>query len=194
MKLRTVALLLLFSTSSLIIAQQTENRNLESFNEVVLWGRVELYLVKSNAPSIKIEMKKKYAMTDFVTKVRNGKLQAYYKKPHKHDTEPKVIVYLYYTELEGLELSGLVTLVSEETIHTESLEIQGDGIVKGDIDVEVKNLRISLDGIGNMTVSGNADCAELRVDGLGKINARKLTANEFEQHADGFAKVRIGSR
>ncbi len=193
MKLRIVALLLFFSTSSLIFAQQTQIRTLDEFSKVDLWGRVELHLVKSTVPSIKIEMKKKYDMNDFVTKVRNGKLQAHYKKSHKHDNEPKVTVYLYYTEIEQLELSGLVTLVSEETIVAEKLDIQGDGIVKGDIDIETGDLRISLEGIGNITVSGKADRAELQVDGLGKINATDLVANEFEQHADGFAKIRFGS-
>ncbi len=175
-----------------LTAQQTETRELESFTKVKLEGNIEIHLAKGNKPSIRIETKKERDLQDFLVEVRNDELFLSYEK--EQNKTPKFIVYLKHTGVSNLHLSGLTTIFSEDVLDNSNLTIEGSGITKGKIKVAVKNLRIDADGITNLAISGIADDAIFNIDGIGKINAKKLQTKSVQEHSDGFAKVKLGSR
>ncbi len=184
-------MLIMVSSYGLVIAQETEVRNLEKFTKVNISGNAEVRLIKSTKSSVKIEFKKMEDLKKYVSEVRNGELFLYRQKESQKDDEPNVIIYLMHTGIENLDLSGIVNLFSEDVLQQSELTINGSGIIGGQIQVSVQDLNISLSGISNMRVSGKADNAEFNADGMGKINAKDLETNKAIKNADGFARVKL---
>jgi len=184
-------MLLSFLMSSVGIAQQIQRRDLEPFSKIEVRGHIELNLIKSHRHFIEIESKKD--LDEYVTEVRNEKLYFYHKNERNNDNQPKVVIYLEHQGISHFDLSGIVTLLSEETIAEPSLVIIGDGIIKGDITLMATNLKIDLSGISDLKVSGEAKKANLSMEGIGKINAKGLNSGEVEQNTNGFARIKVGS-
>tara|TARA_R110002073_G_scaffold258681_1_gene421678 strand:+ start:30137 stop:30712 length:576 start_codon:yes stop_codon:yes gene_type:complete len=180
----------LFTVSS-IIAQQTEKRNLTSFDEIYVKGRVELHLIKSKKPSIEIEISDRYDMKRVVSKVQNGKLKIYYDKKYRPKKNPKIVIYLYHDGIKEMEFDGVIRFDSEDVLKEPEMVIKGDGIVRGKLEVNVKTLRVSINGISNLTISGTTDYAKLYIDGLGKINASELETEKFDKSTNGIARIRM---
>ncbi|MDB4292030.1 DUF2807 domain-containing protein [Maribacter sp.] len=172
-------------------AQESKTQALNAFTKLTLEGNIELHLIKSGKPAIKIETEDAEDIADFTIEVRHNELFLTYEE-NRSET-PKFIVYLEHTGVEEVSMSGLISLFSKDILSGSDLSLEGSGIVKGEIEVAVENLRIDSDGITNLSISGTADNAILNINGLGKINAKKLNAKSVQQHTDGFAKVKIGS-
>lgn len=174
-----------------VAAQATKTLTLDTFTKVNLEGNIEIHLVKRTKPSVKIETKNEGDIEDFSIKVKGKELFLVYKE-NKSNT-PKFTIYLEHMGIDEVSMSGLVSLFSEDVLNQADLTLSGSGIVKGEIEIAVENFRIDSDGITNFTISGTADTANFNIDGMGKINAKGLQAKSVQQHAEGFAKIKVGS-
>lgn len=193
MKKILCTLAILCGTISIAEAQHTEVRNLEAFSKINLDGNAQLFLMKSDAPSIKIDVKKERYLEDYVSEVRNGELFLYFKKKNRGNQDHKIKVYLKYTDINALDLDGFVKLSSDSVLNQKELTIKGDGFIKGKLTVAVRDLRVDLDGFTRLTISGTADTADLKIDGFGKIDANDLQVSKMRQDSDGFSRIKVRS-
>ena len=173
------------------IAQQTETRNLTSFDKIYVKGRVEIHLIKSKKLSVEIKIGDRYEMKRVVSKIQNGKLKIYYDKKTRRKKNPKITVYLYHDGIKEMKFDGLIRIDSENIIKESDFTIYGNGIVRGELEVNVKKLRVDMNGISNIAISGKADFAKLNIDGIGKINVLDLDIEKFNKRASGLARIKL---
>jgi len=183
--------LVLFMTIPIVISQHSETRSLDTFNKINFDGKVELYLIKDDAPSIKLDVKKEHYLKDFVTEVRNETLYLHFKS--NRDRDRKIKIYLHHTGIVDMDLDGFVRIETDKPLSEERLSINADGFVKGEIAVATDYLEIHADGFVGLTVSGSARKADLELDGFGKINAKDLNVDQLRKDVDGFARIKISS-
>ena len=190
-KLISLLLSLLFAAGA-AFAQHTETRSLEAFDKVNFDGRVQLFLIKDDSHSIKLDVKKDHYLDDFVTEVRNGTLYLHFER--NKDRDRKIKIYLHHTGIVDLDLDGFVVLETDLPLREDKLSINVDGFIRGEVEVDVNYLDINADGFIGLTVSGKAEKADLELDGFGKINAKNLSVDKLWKDADGFARIKVSSR
>jgi len=190
--MKKIGLIISFALLSLnsISAQKwkSEVRQLEEFSSISISGNAELYLIKSQENSIKIELKKRFELGKYITKVKEGKLLLYYSQKRKH---PKAIIYVRYTDIKNILLKGKIKLYSENYIETPNLKITGNGMIRGDILVKTKNLKVSLNGWCRLDFFGDAHKASFKINGLGKIDASELKMKSYSKSSNGLSRVKI---
>ncbi len=187
-----IRLLVLFCTYGLVTAQTSEEYDLESFSNANISGNVELHLISSNQPSVKIEAKNKAIPKQYTMGVKNKEFFLHHNNDTTDDNTSKIVVYLHHNGIQTLRLKGIINVISENDLDQTELTIEGEGMIKGDITVSVKNLNVSLSGIIKMTVSGNAENATLNIEGIGKINTKRLVTEKLKKNGQGL--VAIGAK
>ncbi|WP_103867204.1 GIN domain-containing protein [Aquimarina sp. I32.4] len=178
---------ILFTSCS--ITNKEKTRNLEKFDKVNLVGNVELHLERDPNHSIEIVAKNNSDMVDLITEVRNGELYIYNKKSCGNCKNSKYIIYLNHSGISGLNMTGVITLISEDKINQKDLVISGDGILNGKLEVSVTNLSVNLKGLSNINISGYAATSNLKVTGIGIINAERLETKSSKNVSKGIAMI-----
>ncbi|WP_108869107.1 GIN domain-containing protein [Aquimarina aquimarini] len=178
---------ILFTSCS--VTNKEETRNLERFDKVNLVGNVELHLERNSNHSIEIVAKNTSDMADLITEVRNGELYVYNEKSCGNCKNSKYIIYLNHSGISGLNMTGVITLISEDKINQKDLVISGDGILNGNLEVSVTNLSVNLKGLSNINISGYAATSNLKVTGIGMINAAKLKTKSSKNVSKGITMI-----
>lgn len=168
---------------------EKETRNLERFEKVNIVGNVELHLERNSDHSIEVMASNTDDIADLVTEVRNGELYIYNEKDCDNCQSPKYHMYLNHSGLSDVNLTGKITLHSDDEISQKDLVIRGNGILNGALEVAVNTLHVDLRGITNLSISGNADTSNLKVTGIGLINAARLKTKSSEKASRGIAFV-----
>ncbi|MEK6153850.1 DUF2807 domain-containing protein [Flavobacteriaceae bacterium 3-367] len=194
MKNSILTLTVLLLAAHFSFAQSRQILQLDSFENVDLDGNIRLFLEQGTTPVVELEAKKERHLAEYYVEVRNGTLFIQHREEEGFRSAPKIHVYLSHPGISGLEMDGLIHVVSTAPVESETLRIKGDGLIKGDLEVNVKTLKIGLDGLCTMYLSGHADEADLQLNGMGKIDARELETAELRKSADGLARVRVGGR
>lgn len=175
-------------------AQHTQVRDLEPFDKVNLDGNAKLFLIKSDTPSVELDVKKEAHLDEYVTEVRNGTLYLHFKKKRWTKKDHKIKVYLNHTGVNDIDLDGIVRVETDRPLTESSLKINGDGFIKGNLEVDVNDLTVDLDGFSGMTITGSAERASFSIDGFGKINAQDLRTSRVHKDSDGFARIKVRSK
>ncbi len=178
---------ILFNSCS--ITNEKEGRNLERFDTINLVGNVELHLKRNSSHSMEIMAKNTSDIAGLITEVRNGELYIYNEQDCDNCKNPKYIIYLNHSGISDLNLTGIITLISDDEISQKDLVISGDGILNGNLDVSVTNLSVDLKGISNIYISGYADTSNLKVAGIGMINAASLKTKSGKNVSEGIAFI-----
>ena len=190
MKKILVTLFFMAATVGTVFAQYNETRKLSDFNKIKFEGRAKIYLIQDDNASVKIETKRESYLEEFKTEVRNGTL--YLGFEDDRDNDRRIKLYVSHTgNVEDIDLSGFVTLITNDPLTEERLNIDADGFIKGNIDVAVDRLNIDTNGFVSFTVSGKANTARLEVNGFGRINAKELDTKKVKKEANGFTGVRL---
>lgn len=194
MKKSILTLTVLLLAAHFAMAQSREVLQLGPFENVDLDGNIRLFLEQGTTPTVELEAKKERHLAEYRVEVRNGTLYIQHWEEERFRSAPKIHVYLSHPGITGLDMDGLIYVVSTDPVESEDLRIKGDGLIKGDLEVNVQSLAVGLDGLCTLYLSGSADEANLRLDGMGKIDARGLDTAELKKSADGLARVRVGGR
>lgn len=178
---------ILFASCS--TTNEKETRNLESFDKVNLVGDVVLYLERNTVHSIEIMAKNTSDIAELRTEVRNGELYIYNEQDCNICSSPEYTIYLNHTGISDVNLTGVITLNSDDEIRQKELTIGGNGILNGNLEVAVTNLNVDLNGISNLSISGAADTSDLKINGIGMINAGSLKTKSSKKASNGIAMI-----
>ena len=178
-------------TLGLAYAQNKQEFQVKPFDKVYMEGNIRLFLETDKKPNVTIEARKSYHVDAYYIETRNRTLYVKYKgDDYGFGSTPRIEVYVSHPGIQGLEMDGLVTVVSNDPVRSEQLRIKGDGLIRGELEVDVDKLDIGLDGLCKLTVSGSADESDLRLDGMGKIDARGLQTTALYKSVDGLASIK----
>lgn len=176
--------------SSCSTTNEKETRNLKSFDKVNLVGDVELHLERNSVHSIEIMAKNASDIAELRTEVLNGELYIYNEQDCNTCSSPEYTIYLNHTGISDVNLTGVITLNSDDEIRQADLTIGGNGILNGNLEVAVTNLNVDLNGISNLSISGAADTSDLKINGIGLINAANLKTKSSKKASHGIAMIK----
>lgn len=164
-------------------------RELEPFDRVSIVGNGQLHLEKSSNHSMQIKAKSETDLENLVTEVRDGELQIYHKEAGENRETPGYAIYLSYTDISDLSITGSYKVRSDEPIFQDDLSIRSHGVLRGSLQVSVKNLDVNLSGVSRFSISGHADSTAMSIRGVGKLITSGLKSQHENKASYGLAAI-----
>ena len=200
---------LFFAVNTVLFAQNTEVRNLSSFNEISVSEAIEAEINKGNVEKIRIKVDG-ISLNEVLTKVSDGKLKVHLEGGNHGNIEVKV--YITFKEIEEISVSSAARIYSEQAIRAKDLEINASsaGSIKISADVDALNissssaakivinaktnvLEISASSAGQVEVKGNATSMETRASSSAKIDASNLLAKKVDARANSGGSIQLNA-
>lgn len=173
---------------------------IEDFHSINLNSRYTVYLKQSNETKIEVKaLKEILDISEF--KVEQGVLNINIKREEKNKSvweqiddikiAPKLDVYISMKEVKSLNVFGNGKIVTENSISSNSLDINLSGSGTLAADIKGENLSINNSGSGLIKLQGYANIADLTQSGYGKIEAFKLDLKEMKAQLTGSGDAEV---
>lgn len=174
------------------MAQDSEVRKLDDFNELVVEGAGNIYLTAGNKTEVEIRLKNdNYDLSDIITEVRGDRLRIDYKEGSWLKSAPKIDLWITYRELSKISVNGASKISTENTIKADRFVLKCGGAESANLELDVNELLASMSGAGSFNLSGRADLQELEVSGAGSINAEDLIGKDVTAEVSGVGSLYV---
>nr|WKN37478.1 DUF2807 domain-containing protein [Tunicatimonas sp. TK19036] len=195
-----LTLLLVYFLAGALAAQETTQRTIESFTQVVVSEGIDLVLEQGDRPALRL------AYTGLkpeviVTQVSGKKLKIYLEGCKRGCAESaqreyrgsKVIAYLTYTELRKLVVMGDNEVINKSPIQASKfiLRSYGDNTITLR-NVEANRWKAALYGDSDLLVeNGKVSTLKIKAYGDNTINTRQVTSGISKVHSLGDNNVQL---
>lgn len=168
----------------------TENRQVSNFTNISVGGTGTVILTQGDEESLKIETDDNI-ISHIKTGVANKILFIEPEDNINLNPSHPIKYYITMKEINGLNLSGVVELKSEEieTTHLD-LNISGSSVVNID-SLNTKILAVNTSGVSNCILSGQVIAQTINISGDGEYNAPKLESQTADVNVSGLGEVTI---
>lgn len=185
-------LLLMMISVSCAFGQKKETRTVGTFTSISASAGLNVFIKKGSTSSVVVEADEK-RLDKVKTEVKNGtlKLDVESKSWTWGSGNSEVNVYVTYTSLNAISVSGGVDLESEGILTSDNLSIAASGGSDMKLEINVKDLNISLSGGADLVLKGKADKVEINASGGSDLSAYGLTCQDANIKASGGADVEI---
>jgi hypothetical protein len=165
-----------------------EERKVSTFNGIEVSGAFDIMLTQGTANSVIIEADDNL-MNLIRTDVRDNILVIENKKPISHSKSLKV--FITFTELKSIDLSGAVDIESQGKLTLSDLVISGSGASDGKLDMDVQKLKIDCSGGSKLKLSGSAKDVDVDASGAVDLFAFDFPAETYKLSISGAGKADI---
>jgi len=187
----TLGLLTLNSCQGGIVGNgnvETRDEKIGNFSRLDISGNFLVILEPSDKPFVRMEMDEN--LFDIVKVSEEGSTLRIVTRLNILQARKKTIT-IGYKDLDKMELSGSIKMVSESTLRLESLNILVTGAGRLDFDIEAKTLKLDLSGASECDFRGKVDKLSIHLSGAGDFDARDLMANEVDVDLSGAGNARV---
>ena len=165
-----------------------QERKVTSFNGIEVSGAFDVKLTQGTPNSVIVEADDN--LMDLIrTDVRGSILVIDNKKPISHSKSLKI--FITFTELKTIDLSGAVDVESEGKLTLQELAISGSGASDAKLDLDVQRLGIDCSGGSKLKLTGTAKDVEVDASGAVDLFAYDFPAENYKLSISGAGKAEI---
>lgn len=188
--MKKVLVAVFMGITAMAIAQQTENRKVNSFKGVKAAEGIDVYLKKGDKEALRVEVTG-IKTEDVITEVSGDYLKIHMQEGRYRDHTAKV--YVTYVEINKLSVSSAANIFAEGTIKTKQLILSGSSAGTIDVQIEVDELEASASSAADIELKGKARSVEIDVSSSGEVDAYELNAEvaDAEASSAGSAKISV---
>ncbi len=171
----TLILVLIFTGSSLVIAQTSQTREVSAFTEVSLRISATVHLKQGDTQSVEVKGSEA-TLAKVITEVNERRLVIRYPNESRFSkwNPGNIDIYITIPQIDGLTISGSGSIISEGNIDSRILEL----IISGSGDIKLDGLKgdkvsAAISGSGNIHLLGKQASNELKatISGSGNVKA-----------------------
>jgi len=180
----------LMGITAIANAQQTENRNVNSFKGVKVAEGIDVYLKKGDKEAVRVEVSG-IKPGDVITEVSGDYLKIHMQEGRYKDHTAKV--YVTYVEINKLSANSASNIFGEGPIKTKQLLLSASSAGTIDIQLEVDELEATASSAADVELKGKAGSVKIDASSAGEVDAYDLTAEvvDVEVSSAGSAKVSV---
>jgi hypothetical protein len=167
---------------------ETRNQEIGNFDRLVISGNFHVYLVTAEKPSLRMEMDEN--LYDIIKVKEEGSTLRIETHLNILQAREKNL-YIGVKDLEKMELSGAIKMVSDSVLRLNNLNIIVSGAARLDFPIEAKSLKIDLSGASECDFKGKVDELRVQLSGAGDIDALDLIARDVEIDLSGAGGARV---
>lgn len=161
----------LFLSSTLLLAQHREVRNVENFTKISFGFPGKLYLKQGSPQKVELEGDKD-VLEEVETEVDGSRLRI--GKEGKwfnwNFNDDKIIVYVTMPNIEGVSVSGAGNIIGQSKINTDDLDLHVSGSGSLSLEVDARgDVEADVSGSGNIDLKGRCESFDSDVSGSGKV-------------------------
>ncbi len=192
MKKTAATFIALIFAFTLVLAQNKETRNVDTFTKIAFRVPGKLYL--KQGPVQKVELQgDSDILSKIETEVSGSRLSIGREdgwKMWRDWGDNKITVYITVKDIEAISVSGSGDLVSEGKLTTKDLDLNVSGSGSLRIQVDAKGMmEANVSGSGDIEVQGNCKSLESKVSGSGKVNYDGAIADRANVNVSGSGKI-----
>lgn len=184
-----LSIIVLSLVATFALAQESETRNVGSFNGVKVAEGIDVYLKKGDKESVKVEATG-VKLENVLTEVSGSYLKVHMRDGNYRGTL-NVKVYVTYVQLEKLSASSAGSIFSETVIKSNSLEVSCSSAGNVEISVDAQNMSVSASSAGEMELKGKTKSLTAEASSAGEIDAYDLEAQNVEAEASSGASIKV---
>lgn len=169
----------------------TEEREMDSFNQINISGEYELVLAQGDKEKLEIRGNKK-DLANIVTKSKKNTLHIS-NKGVLSDTEP-IKLFITIVDLHDVIVYGSVDIRGKGKITVETLDIVSRGSSEIELDVDAYYLNLDLSGGSDTEIEGSATNFITSISGVGHLEAKKLVTNNAKVDISGAGTATVNVR
>jgi hypothetical protein len=187
--MRTLSIILLF-VATVTYAQQSDTRNLSSFDAIDVSEGIKVILESGN-PEARVEVTGA-DVEDVVTEVSANTLNIEM-RGDKNYRNVNVTVYVKFERIEEIDVSSAADVVFESKITGSVLDVDISSAGYLRADMEVKALNVDISSSGKTDLSGSADEMEVDISSAGSMDAKELVSQiaDVEVTSAGSATINV---
>lgn len=169
------------------IQAQKQRLQVANFNELDIYGAMEVELKQGNSTSVEIEMIRG-DLNDIDYGVDNGELKV---GPKRGRRNIKAKLYITVQQLESIELSGAVDVAAQGVFKSKELDIDTSGASAIRMEVDVEELSLDASGASNFRLSGKAGGLDVDFSGASELKAMDLQVQYATIDASGSCDIDV---
>ena len=188
--IKTVLLILFCSAT--VLAQRTEKRDLETFDEISFTTNGTIYLRQGNTQKVELKGDRE-DLDEIRTEVRSGRLFIGKKSDNwlSWNSNSRIEFYITVKNLNAITISGSGKVYGESKFNTDYLEISIPGSGKLELEANAKSLDVSVSGSGKLLLKGEGSSSEISISGSGKVDAEDFIAESHRIRISGSGSCYI---
>lgn len=168
----------------------SEVREIPPFNQIVLEGVFNVYILQKDKESIRIQTDEN-VLPYIVTEVENNILTVKLKDDSKITKMKKINVYITLTDINKLENKGVGLLHCMGEINLSTLELNLKGVGASKLNLNCDKLDIHSELVGALFLSGKGKEVSINHKGIGALEAFDFKAEKVSLVSDGIGKAEI---
>ena len=182
--------ILLFAfVSAKAVAQQTETRQVGSFEAIKAQEGVDVYLKKGDKESARIEV----TGTDLgnvLTEITGSTLKIHLRDQNLIGRKT-IKVYVTYVKLKRISASSAANVFSDGPIKSDNFDVNISSAASVEVSIEAESVIIDASSAGNAVIEGKTKSLEVEVSSAGDIDAYRLESETVHVRTSsaGSAKV-----
>jgi len=187
--LKSAFTLLAILCAGFAFSQNKAERDVSEFTGISLGIHADLYLSQGSPQKLTIQASED-ELARIETTVKDGNLRI---KCDGYNARFKdVRIWITVGEIESLNVSGSGTIVADEPVKSEELELK----VSGSGNIKIKELQggeveASISGSGNIHLVGTADEMGVSISGSGSMSGGGLKVGECDVRISGSGKCEV---
>ncbi len=191
-KIITLLILSLFTINSFSQNEKVDitPEDLPSFTKIDADGLFSLIINQGETQKIMVESTSKYNEGDIKLKLKDKELNISSKSAKN---SVNYTVYVTFTTIDEIEISGVINLKNEGVITTEQLTLETSGATTSKLNIEVKELNIDASGASSITLFGEAETNTIEASGASQIKSYELVTQFTNVQVSGAGVVRINA-
>ncbi len=167
---------------------ETKERDIGNFSRLVISGNFNVFLDPAGKPALKMEMDEN--LFDIVSVTEEGETLRIETRINILQARKKSL-YITFRDLDKLDLSGAVTIVSDSVLKVSSLGIKAAGAARLEFEIEGENLKMDMSGASECDLRGKVNDLRIRLTGAGDFDMADLIARNVEIDLSGAGHGRV---
>ena len=167
-----------------------EERKVAPFTELEVSSAFKVVLTQGNAQKLLIDASDN-DMDEIITEVKGNKLIIRLKTTIFNRQTEGSTVYLTFTTLTDIDVSGAVELKGTNAMNFNDLELEGSGASSISLNISAKKLDCDLSGASSAILVGDTDRFEIDLSGASKLNAHDFMAKVCNIDCSGASSAKV---
>lgn len=189
----SITLLLLLFIPTFIYAQNSELRDLPTFDGISLTTSGNVYLTQGNAQKVEIKGREE-TLRKIETEVRSGTLVIKHKDSDSWFggfNSDDFDVYITVKNLKELNVSGSGRIMGKNKFAADRMEIEVSGSGRISLETSANLIETSISGSGKIELKGTTKDLETRISGSGTMYAEDMGCENFQARISGSGKCEV---
>jgi len=149
----------------------TEKRSIESFDKITIVGNYTILLSENSSEGITVEADDN--LLEYISTRVNGSTLII-ENEEKILSSKGITIYIDYTQLKKIDISGACVVKNEEVIKTDDFQLKMSGAGEVDLRLDVAIFELDLSGAGDIELKGVTKTFDVQMSGAGNLDAFDL--------------------